>query len=60
MAKKCFLYTDDQIDKATGEPKEGAIGIDTSDKVAVQRFLLENADKLTPEDFGVKKKEQPK
>jgi hypothetical protein len=58
MAKKCFLYTDDQIDKATGEPKEGAIGIDTSNKVAVQRFLLENADKLTPEDFGVKKKEK--
>ena len=60
MAKKCFLYTDDQIDKKTGEPKEGEIGIDTSDRVAVQRFLLENADKLTPEDLGVKPKEKPK
>lgn len=57
MAKKCFLYTNDQLDE-NGDPIEGAVGIDINDKVAVQRFLLENADKLTPEDLGVKPKEK--
>lgn len=56
MAKKCFLYTNDQIDEATGEPFPDAVGVDIDDKAAVQRFLLENAHKIDPEMLGEKPK----
>jgi hypothetical protein len=54
----CKIYTADQLNP-DGSPKDGAIGIDTTDTKAIQRLLLENIDKLTPEDFGVKKKAEP-
>ena len=58
MAKKnCKIYTADQLNP-DGSPKDGAIGIDTTDTKAIQRLLLENIDKLTPKDFGVKPKAQ--
>ena len=59
MAKKnCKIYTADQYDPETGQPYPNAVGIDVTDTKAIQRLLLENIDKLTPEDFGVKKKAQ--
>ncbi len=45
----CALYTPDQIDKATGLPKDGAVGIPLDNKEAVQRFILANAHKITPD-----------
>ena len=51
----CKIYTADQLNP-DGSPKDGAIGIDTTDTKAIQRLLLENIDKLTPEDFGVNPK----
>jgi hypothetical protein len=58
MAKKnCKIYTADQLNP-DGSPKDGAAGIDTTDTKAIQRLLLENIDKLTPEDFGVKPKKK--
>jgi hypothetical protein len=51
----CKIYTADQLNP-DGSPKDGAIGIDVTDTKAIQRLLLENIDKLTPEDFGVEPK----
>lgn len=54
MAKKnCKIYPLDQL-TPDGSPKDGAEGIDLNDIEAVQRFLLENADKIDPEMLGVK------
>ncbi len=55
MAAKLYKNEDLNPD---GTPKEGAVGIDVTDTKAIQRLLLENIDKLIPEDFA--RKEKPK
>ncbi len=51
MAAKLYKNEDLNPD---GTPKEDAVGIDVTDTKAIQRLLLENIDKLSPEDFGLK------
>lgn len=57
MAKKCKIYPLDQLD-ANGEPIEGAVGVDISDREAVLTFLLERADKIPLEVFEEKPVEE--
>jgi hypothetical protein len=54
----CKLYPLDQFEADGVTLKDDAVGIDLSDIEAVQRFLLENADKIDPEMLGVKSKAQ--
>jgi hypothetical protein len=53
----CRIYKLSDLDE-NGEPFNIEDGIPVTDTKAIQRLLLENIDKLTPEDFGMKPKEK--